>query len=231
MNLFDMISGGGNFDPIDPTSLPFEPLCESSSIGEICRSFAVAERAISFTGEDFDVFEDSRAFARVRGAMLHLPGKDRMRIISCSTNQEIVVLDKKLAALTPTYDIYEGISGMKIGWIEKDVIALTDTFSVYAESAGGFGPLKAPPVYRISGDFIDRKFEVKNDEGKLVARVRKNGLFQFDSFNHYQVQVAPGMDAMLVIACTCAIDEEFDEEHKKREKKDEEQRGSRGGWF
>ena len=51
-------------------------------------------------------------------------------------------------------------------------------------------------------------------------------MIQFDEFNHYQVQVAPGMDAVLVIACACAIDEEFDEEHKERKKKQEE-----GGWF
>ena len=44
-------------------------------------------------------------------------------------------------------------------------------------------------------------------------------MFQFDEFNHYQVQVASGMDAYLVIAVTCAIDEEFDEEHKERERK------------
>lgn len=30
---------------------------------------------------------------------------------------------------------------------------------------------------------------------------------------------APGMDPALVIACACAIDEEFDEEHKERDEK------------
>jgi hypothetical protein len=40
--------------------------------------------------------------------------------------------------------------------------------------------------------------------------------------NHYQVQVGEGMDALLVLACVCCIDEEFDEEHRKR--KEERQR-------
>jgi uncharacterized protein YxjI len=59
---------------------------------------------------------------------------------------------------------------------------------------------------------------MKNAEGQVVAKVQKDGLIQFDAFNHYQVQVAPGMDALLVLACACAIDEEFDEEHAKKRK-------------
>ena len=39
---------------------------------------------------------------------------------------------------------------------------------------------------------------------------------QLDMMNHYQIQVAEGMDALLVLACVCCIDEEFDEEHQKR---------------
>ena len=57
---------------------------------------------------------------------------------------------------------------------------------------------------------------MKNAQGQVVATIAMDGLIQFDAFNHYQVQVAPGMDAMLVLACTCAIDEEFDEEHAKK---------------
>ena len=63
---------------------------------------------------------------------------------------------------------------------------------------------------------------VRTGEGdQVVAKVRMDGLVQFDAFNHYQVQVAPGMDAVLVIAAACAIDEEFDEEHKERKKERE----------
>jgi hypothetical protein len=48
------------------------------------------------------------------------------------------------------------------------------------------------------------------------------GWVQLDMMNHYQVQVGEGMDALLVLACVCCIDEEFDEEHQKR--KEERQR-------
>ena len=171
MNLFDMLGVGNKLDSIDPSSLPIDPLCASDSIGDDVRCFAVAERLFSFTGEDFDIYEGGVSFARVRGAMLHLPGKDKMRVVSSSLSSEIAVLDRVLLAMSPSYDIYNG-SSEKVGWLEKDKIALTDSFSLYKEGAG-IGPFKSPPAYRISGDFIDRNFVMKTEEGKVVARISK----------------------------------------------------------
>lgn len=223
MNFFsdigDMLTGGKLGEE---KNLPYSPpLCESNSISTEPRCFAVKERAISFTGEDFDVYctGTSEPFVKVRGAMLHLPGKDKMRIRSIQgCDEEVAVLDRVLMAVTPTYDIYRGGMGAeKIAWIEKEAVAMTATFDVYMEGSG-IGPFKKPPAYKISGDFIDRNFVMRNAEGEIVAKVQKDGLIQFDAFNHYQVQVAPGMDSMLVLACACAIDEEFDEEHKEKKK-------------
>jgi uncharacterized protein YxjI len=228
MNIFsdigDLMTGG---KLVPQTSLPYgAPLCPSISISPETRIFAIQERPFSFTGEDFDVYnvQANTRVGQVSGAMLHLPGKDKMRI---RTNGDVVaVLDRKLIALTPTYDIYRQ-DGKKLGWIEKVGIALTDTFDVFLEGQGGFAPFKPPPAYRIQGDFIDRNFVVKNSKNEVVAKVAKDGLIQFDAFNHYQVQCAPGMDAVLVIACACAVDEEFDEEHKEQKRKTEQG----GGWF
>ena len=199
------------------------------------RTYAIAERPISFTGEDFDVRDvgtGDSAF-RVRGAMLHLPGKDKLRLIKAGSGEVRAEMDRKLVAMTPTYDIYRGNGQEKIGWIEKAVVALTDTFEVHLEGKGGFGPFKPPAAYRVEGDFVDRNFAMKNDRGEVVAKFSKDGWIQFDAFNHYQVQVAPGMDAGLVVACACAIDEEFDEEHRERKMKEEQRKeeGGGGGWF
>mmetsp|Transcript_23558 Transcript_23558/g.51086 ORF Transcript_23558/g.51086 Transcript_23558/m.51086 type:complete len:286 (-) Transcript_23558:982-1839(-) len=231
MNLLDdlgnMLSGGALEAQ---SSLPYgKPFCTDTSCGDGVRTFAVRERPLSFTGEDFDVAEltegKNRDFARVRGAMLHLPGKDKMRIRSSQTNEEVAVLDRVLISALPSYDIYRGGMGAeKIGWIEKKLIAMTDTFDVYMEGKGGFGitgMFKPKPAYQISGDFIDRNFVVKNEDDQTVAKVKMDGLVQFDAWNHYQVQVAPGMDAMLVLACCCAIDEEFDEEHQERKRREQ----------
>jgi hypothetical protein len=62
----------------------------------------------------------------------------------------------------------------------------------------------------------------KNAQGKIVARANMDGWVQLDMMNHYQVRVGEGMDALLVLACVCCIDEEFDEEHKKRREEREQ---------
>jgi uncharacterized protein YxjI len=192
-----------------------KPLCTDTDGGGVA-TLAVQERAISFTGEDFDVWDadNNRPFCTVRGAMLHLPGKDKMRIKR--NGDTLATLDRKLVAFTPTYDVYRGDGQEKIGFLEKATIALTDTFEFHAENGGGFGPFKPPAAYKLEGDFLDRRFVMKNDKGEVVAKIAQDQLVEFDQFNHYQIRIAAGMDPILVVACACAIDEEFDEEHKKR---------------
>jgi len=222
----DMI-GMGSSTLVAQSSLPYnQPFCKDLSCDPSnVRTFAVQERLFSFTGEDFDIRDahSGAPFVRVRGAMLHLPGKDKMRVKDAQTGRDLLELDRKLIAATPTYDIYRGNGSEKIGWIEKKFISMTDTFDVYMEGKGGFGVtglLKPPPAYRITGDFLDRNFVMRNDKNEVVARVSEDWIVEFDAFNHYQVQVAPGMDALLVVACLCVIDEEFDEEHKKKKEQE-----------
>ena len=118
-------------------------------------------------------------FVRIRGAMLHLPGKDKMRVSSSTTGEKCVVMDRVLIAATPSYDLYQN-DGTKIGWMEKKLISFMDTFDVYMEGNGGFGVtglFKPTPAYRIEGDFLDRNFSFKNEEGKVVARANMDGMF------------------------------------------------------
>jgi uncharacterized protein YxjI len=242
MNLFqdvgDLLSGGKLVPQTDlPHGTPLEP---SGQISDQVRTLAVSERPLSLTGEDFDVWDVTSnkgptLYAKVRGAIWHLPGKDRMRIYD-GKGRVVAELDRKIVALTATYDIYRP-DGNKLGWIEKAPVALTDTFEVHVEEQQGWGLLKPPAAYRIEGDFADRNFCVKGGRrGDVAAKIQKKGWIQFDEFNHYQIQVAAGMDAGLVLACAVAIDEEFDEEHKKRredERKRKERNGEREnvGWF
>lgn len=218
--------GMGSTTLVAQEDLPYQqPFCNDLSCADGVRTFAVQERLLTFTGEDFDVYDahSGAPFVRVRGAMLHLPGKDKMRMVDAASGRQLLELDRKLIAATPTYDIYRGNGEEKIGWIEKKLIAATDTFDVFMEGKGGFGVtglFKPPPAYRITGDFLDRNFVVRNEAGQAVARVSEDWVVEFDAFNHYQVQVAPGMDALLVLACLCAIDEEFDEEHKKKKEQE-----------
>ena len=214
----DVLSGG---KLVDQTGVAFSYGKPLGRPFESRRTLAIQERAISFTGEDFDIFDldGNCRYCRVRGAMLHLPGKDKMRITY--DGQLCATLDRKLIAITPTYDVFRGNSDEKIGWLEKAGIALTDTFEFHAHQEGGFGPFKPPAAYKLEGDFLDRRFVMKNAKGDVVAKVSKDQIIEFDQFNHYQVDLAAGMDPILVIACACAIDEEFDEEHKRRKVKEE----------
>jgi uncharacterized protein YxjI len=237
MNLFqdmvgDLLSGGKLVAQTElPHNIPLEP---ADRLSDHVRTLAVSERPLSWTGEDFDVWDvtennsnnngsDCELYATVRGVLWHLPGKDRMRIFDGSNGRVIAELDRKIVALTPTYDIYRGggEDGTKLGWIEKAPVALTDTFEVHLEGQKGWGLLKPPAAYRIEGDFADRNFCVKNGRGEVVAKIQKKGWIQFDEFNHYQIQVATGMDAGLVLACAVAMDEEFDYERKKRREEEE----------
>jgi uncharacterized protein YxjI len=219
MNVFsdigDFLSGGKLEAQTEPLMYG-APLEEPST--EII-TLAVQERAFSFTGEDFDVWyvEENAPYCTVRGAVLHLPGKDKMRI-KLRNGKVVATLDRKLVSWTPTYDIQRGDGGEKIGYLEKAKFSLTDTFDFHAQNNEGIGPFKPPPAFKLEGDFLDRRFVMKNVMGQVVAKISKDQLIEFDQFNHYQIQVAAGMDQILVVACACAIDEEFDEEHKKRRK-------------
>ena len=97
--------------------------------------------------------------------MLHLPGKDKMTLSSKEGTH--VTMDRVLIAATPSYDLYrhntDNGTKEKIGWMEKKLIALGDTFDVYMEGKGGFGVtglFKPTPAYRIEGDFLDRNFRL-----------------------------------------------------------------------
>ena len=92
----------GNRDGLQPVSeLPYgDPILPTA--GETT-TIAIAERGISFTGEDFDVVTvpSNSPLCRVRGALLHLPGKDQMRLMNVATGQECAKLDRKLVSITP----------------------------------------------------------------------------------------------------------------------------------
>ena len=219
----DLMSGGKLEPQRNGNSFPYGPALSRSIDEKNKLTLAIQERPLSFSGEDFDVVnaKNNAAFCKVRGAMLHLPGKDKMRLFQ--GGKVVAALDRKLVAMTATYDIYRGDCDEKIGWLEKAPVALTNTFEFHAEKeqSGSFGTFKPPAAYKLEGDFINRRFVMKNSKGQVVAKVTKDSWIQFDAFNNYQVQVAEGMDPVLVIACAAPIDEEFDEEHRKQQQKRE----------
>ena len=167
--LYLLDSLGGVFSPPKleaERNLPYcPPLSSTQSISNIVWTFAIMERPVSFTGEDFCIVEIT-----VRGAMLHLPRKDKMKVYSSSMGNKTVILDRFMISATPSYDIIRAIDGLKIGWIEKKLISITDSFDVYVEGKGGFGMIglfKTTPAYCIEGDFRSRNFILRMKTAKL----------------------------------------------------------------
>lgn len=101
---------------------PQEQLAHGKPLGPInytggVQTFAIQERPVSFTGEDYDVYDlsNDRPYCRVKGALLHLPGKDKMAVTMEGSGKKVAVLDRKPIARTPTYDILHGDTGRK--WV------------------------------------------------------------------------------------------------------------------
>lgn len=232
----------------------------SSSSSITTRTLAIQERGWSFTGEDFDVFaldngngaESSNVgVCKIRGALLHLPGKDKMRLLDNDGKTVLAVLDRKLVALSTTYDVYRGGEGdtaavNQIGWIQKKIgFAFRECFEVYCYSQQSPEAPKSKETlcYKLQGDFLEREFFMTDQSANnnIVAVVSKKGWFRLPSFldkdatDFYPVQVAPGMDVGLVIACVAVVDEELDEEHQKKKKEREKQNSKseegKNGWF
>ncbi len=101
-----------------------------------------------------------------------------MIISSSSTGEKSVIMDRVMIAATPSYNLIRESDGTKIGWMEKKLISFTDSFDVYMEGKGGFGftgLFKPTPAYRIEGNFLDRNFVFKNEEGSIVASANVDG--------------------------------------------------------
>jgi hypothetical protein len=89
-----------------------------------------------------------------------------------------VFMVRVMIAATPSYNLIRESDGTKIGWMEKKLISFTDSFDVYMEGKGGFGftgLFKPTPAYRIEGNFLDRNFVFKNEEGSIVASANVDG--------------------------------------------------------
>ncbi len=66
------------------------------------------------------------------------------------------------------------------------------------------------PLYKISGEFFEKEFDVKNSDDELVAEIDRNRLANIiTDKDTYAITVEGGQDAALMIAFAVAIDEIF----------------------
>jgi len=176
-------------------------------------AYELEEKALSLSGEDFDVKSP-------KGDMvLRIGGGNRIPIggmpvwdkltISSPSGAMIATLDREMIAMTPTYDIFRA-DGSKFGKIDKAMFGFSETFELYLEGEGNGPALKA------EGTFSERKYTFKNREGVTVAAVGR-GYYQTDNENRYHIIVGPQVDASLVVGMAVVIDEIHDEENQAKE--------------
>ena len=190
------------------------PLGGEDSMDTKIKMLAVSERSYIIT-ESMDVQGTDGPYCTISGLELLISGTDTMNMY---------IKDKKVCTIQSSrgsngFVVYRG-TGEKIGKVEK----IDEDYAFYSEDdsteANELTALTRKPVYKLSGDFINRRFVMKDPNSKYffnhtVAKVKKQ-VIAFPVFDHYTIRVAPGMDPILVLACTCIIDEELDAKIKQK---------------
>mmetsp|Transcript_54187 Transcript_54187/g.117075 ORF Transcript_54187/g.117075 Transcript_54187/m.117075 type:complete len:518 (-) Transcript_54187:76-1629(-) len=175
-------------------------------------AYELEEKALSMSGEDFDVKSPTGSLVlRIGGGnripISGMPVWDKLTVSSPS-GALVATLDREMIAMTPTYDVFRA-DGQKFGKISKAMFSLGEAFELFLEGDGAGGP-----ALRAEGTFSERRYTFKSREGVVVAAVGR-GYFQSDNENRYHIVVGPQVDASLVVAMAVAIDEVHDEEAKE----------------
>lgn len=191
-----------------------EPLGGMDSLFDEIKELAVKERDFLIT-ESIDVQGTNGPYCNVKGIESLIFGRNTMRFYLADE----MVCKIRNTRDEPGFVVTRGDSDEKIGRIEK----MGDDYGFFLEpttnSTDHHNETKAAnitsdPSYICCGDFINRRFLIKNSKGENVAKIKK-GLIAFPAFDHYVVRIAPGMDPILVLSCLCVIDEDLEDQIKE----------------
>ena len=151
--------------------------------------YVIRERFFSF-GDDFDVLDEHG------NKVLHVDGKvlsvrDKV-VIEDLNGDEVASVHRQLVALRQTYEIR--IGGEKAAEVRKKLFTpFRDKFTI---------DVPGPDDLEMKGDLLDHEYVIEQD-GREVAAVSKRWLTVRDT---YAVQVAAGVDPLLIIASVLALD-------------------------
>ncbi|PWN99522.1 hypothetical protein FA09DRAFT_333817 [Tilletiopsis washingtonensis] len=157
----------------------------------------IREHKVSLTGDDFSI-------------------KDAM------TNQTIFKVDGKALSLSGRKDVLDA-SGTKLFQVRKKHIAIHTTYQgigandevlFTVSSRMSLGTKLEIKVLVLKGDFFDRNATITTKEGVPVASIGRSfanaGQVLFDK-QTYILNVAPGVDAALMVAVAICLDEKANE--------------------
>ena len=166
--------------------------------------YVIREKFFSI-GDDFDVLDEhGTKLLHVDGKVLSIRNKV---VIEDPAGNEVASVHRHLVALRPTYEI--SIGGEKAAEVRKKL------FTPFRESFTIDVP--GPDDLEMKGDLLDHEYVIERG-GVEVAAVSKRWLTIRDT---YAVQVADGVDPLLVIGAVLALDLAMERDEKKKQDKDE----------
>jgi uncharacterized protein YxjI len=151
-------------------------------------------------GEDSDITdEQGRPVFHVDGKVLSL--RNRL-VIRDPEGREVAQVQRKLAALRPTYKVT--IGGEEAAEIRKRMFTpFGDRFTI---------DVPGPDDLEMAGDLFDHEFTIRRGE-QVVATVSKRWFSMRDT---YAVDVAAGQDDLLILASVLALDLAEDQERRQQ---------------
>jgi uncharacterized protein YxjI len=141
-------------------------------------------------GDDFWIEGDGERAFKVNGKALRL--RDTL-VLESPSGEELLTIQEKKLSIRDKMEIERG--GNTVATIKKALITpLRERYSIEVE---GGDDMEA------KGNIVDHEFEIKRG-GDKVAEVSKRWFRMRDT---YGVEVAPGQDDALILACTVCIDQ------------------------
>ncbi len=152
-------------------------------------------------GGDLTITDDhGREVYFVDGKLISL-GR-RLEIKDPSRRNVLAVIQQRLVALLPTYEIH--LPDRVNVTISKRISLLTDRLKIDVPGPGDLD---------VHGDFFHHEYTISR-HGQEIARVSKRWVSLVDS---YGVEVDEGEDALLILACAVVIDELLDERREEHD--------------
>ena len=154
-------------------------------------------------GDDFDVLDEhGTKLLRVDGKVFSL--RNRV-VIEDPSGQEVASVHRHLVALRPTYEIK--IGGETAAEIRKHLFTpFRDKFTIDVPGSDDL---------EMKGNLTDHEYVIEQG-GDEVAAVSKRWLTIRDT---YAVQIAAGIEPLLIIGAVLALDLAMDREEEKEDKK------------
>jgi uncharacterized protein YxjI len=161
----------------------------------------VIREKIFHLGEDSVIMnEGGQPVLEVDGKVLSLHNR---LIVRDMAGNELLQVQRRLLALRPTYEITRG--GQELAEVRKNLISpFIDRFTV---------DIPGPDDLHISGSLFEHEYTFTL-RGMVVATVSKRW---FSLSETYGVDIAPGQDDVLILACVLALDLAEDREREQEE--------------